>query len=65
MEGYAYVQRWSMVDILLCSGDQWWIYSCAVVVNSGYAQVQRWSIEGYAHVQDWSMIDRLMCSGGQ
>ena len=38
--GYTCVQWWSMVDMLICSSGQWCIYSCAVVVNGGDANVQ-------------------------
>ena len=36
-----------MVDMLMCSGVQTWICSCAELVNGGYAHVQWWSMEGY------------------
>ena len=65
MEGYAQVQSWSLVDMLMCSGGQWgdmlrcraghwWIGLCEEVVNGGYAQVQELSI-----------VYMLRCSGGQ
>ena len=37
--GYAHVQSWSMVDMLMCRADQWWICSCVELVNGGYAHV--------------------------
>ena len=37
--GYAYVQRWSMVDMLTCRSCQLCICSGAVVVNGGYAHM--------------------------
>ena len=43
-----------MVEMLMCSGGQWWICSGAVVVNGGFA-----------HVEWWSKIDMFMCSSGQ
>ena len=54
MEGYAQVQSWSLVDMLVCRGGQWLICSGAGVVNCVYAQVQ-W----------WSMVDMLMCRSDQ
>ena len=55
--GYAHVQWWSMVDMLMCRSGQWWICSCAVMVNGGYTHVQWWICSclelvngGYAHV---------------
>ena len=41
-------------DMLMCRSGQWWISSCDVVANGGYAQVQ-W----------WSMVDILMCKSDQ
>ena len=52
--GYVHVQSWPMVDILVCSGGQWWICSCAELVNGAYT-----------HVQQWSMVDIFMCRAGQ
>ena len=55
MEGYAHVQSWSLVDMLMCRGGQWWICSGAGVVNCVYAQVQQW----------WSLVDMLTCKSDQ
>ena len=41
------MNSWSMMDVLMCSIGQYRIWSCKVVVNSGYAHVQWWSMEGY------------------
>ena len=51
--GYAQVQSWSLMDILVCRGGQWW--KCSdTVVNCGSA-----------HVKLWPMMDILVCSGDQ
>ena len=69
------MQSLSMVDMPMCRAGQWWICSCAVVVNVGYGMCsggQCWIYfctvmvnVGYAHVQWWSMVDMLMCRSGQ
>ena len=33
--GYAHVQWWSIMDMFMRRAGQWWICSCAVVVNGG------------------------------
>ena len=38
--GYEQVGEWPKVDMLMCRAGQWWIYSCQVVVNGGYAHVK-------------------------
>ena len=40
MHGYAHVNSWSKMDVLMCSSGQYRIWSCEVVANGGYANVQ-------------------------
>ena len=60
--GYAQVQSWSLVDMLMCSGGQWWIFSCVELINAMvdilmFSGGQCWICsgavvvyDGYAHV---------------
>ena len=54
-----------MMDVLMCSSGQYRIWSCKVVVNSGYAHVQWWSMEGYQICSCvrviYAMVDTMIC----